>query len=63
MLGVAESGEEEWDKMWDLYLAENDPQEKGKLRYALCAARDPWIISRYKSTLLCNSVARAKLFK
>ncbi|XP_046672950.1 glutamyl aminopeptidase-like isoform X2 [Homalodisca vitripennis] len=44
--GIAESGEDEWDKVWTLYLAESDPQEKVRLRTALCAVKEPWILAR-----------------
>jgi len=44
--GIAETGEEEWDKVWDLYLAEHDPQEKSRLRVSLTQGREPWILAR-----------------
>lgn len=36
-----------WDKVWQLYLAEADAQEKLKLMNALAAIRVPWILQRY----------------
>jgi len=44
--GMTESGEHQWDMMWDKYLAETDPQEKGRLRRALCMIKEPWILAR-----------------
>ncbi|XP_054269208.1 aminopeptidase A-like isoform X1 [Macrosteles quadrilineatus] len=44
--GMAESGEQQWDRMWDKYLAETDPQEKGRLRRSLATIKEPWILAR-----------------
>lgn len=44
------SGDKEkakWDKMWQLYLDETNPQELSKLRTALGYAKDPQLLKRF----------------
>jgi len=36
----------EWNKLWDLFLNEQEPQEKLKLMLALTASKESWILSR-----------------
>nr|CAD7458792.1 unnamed protein product [Timema tahoe] len=36
-----------WDKMWNLFLKEEDAQEKRKLMIGLASAPQPWLINRY----------------
>ncbi|XP_059219771.1 glutamyl aminopeptidase [Stomoxys calcitrans] len=46
--GMFDSGDEEkWNKMWDLFVNEEDASEKAKLMYGLSAVQVPWILSRY----------------
>lgn len=45
--GMLNSGNEEnWNKMWELFVAEEDASEKAKLMYGLAAVQEPWILSR-----------------
>lgn len=39
--------EETWNQVWDLFVAEQDAQEKVKLMEALAAINEPWILQRY----------------
>lgn len=45
--GMSQGGEAEWDKLWQAYVSEQEPQEKSKLRSALAAVREPWILNRF----------------
>nr|CAD7604667.1 unnamed protein product [Timema genevievae] len=36
-----------WDKMWNLFLKEEDAQEKRKLMIGLASTSQPWLINRY----------------
>lgn len=36
----------EWNKLWDLFLNEHEPQEKYKLMLALTASKESWILTR-----------------
>lgn len=38
--------EESWNKVWDLFVAEQDAQEKVKLMQALAAINEPWMLQR-----------------
>lgn len=44
---VVNGNEENWDKVWNLYLNEADAQEKIKLMDSLSAIQVPWILKRY----------------
>jgi aminopeptidase N len=43
---ISNSGENEWDFIWEKLQTELDPDEISKLLYALSCTREPWIISR-----------------
>ncbi|XP_041988215.1 glutamyl aminopeptidase isoform X2 [Aricia agestis] len=45
--GMSNASQEEWDKLWNIYLTENDVQELSKLRAALAAPRNIDILKRY----------------
>lgn len=46
--GMRSKGTEaEWDKMFTLFTAESDPNEKVKLQSALAAINQPWILRKY----------------
>ncbi|CAG4971610.1 unnamed protein product [Parnassius apollo] len=45
--GMKSATQSEWDKLWQIYLKEEDVQEQAKLRYALAAPRDTEILRRY----------------
>lgn len=37
---------EKWNKVWEIYVAEQDAQEKAKLLSCLTAIQVPWILKR-----------------
>nr|CAD7266750.1 unnamed protein product [Timema shepardi] len=41
------SGEDIWDKMWQMYVNETDAQERTKLLYGLASVPEPWLLHRY----------------
>lgn len=45
-IGMKQATVEEWDKLWSIYLKEEDAQEQSKLRSALAAPRDTKILER-----------------
>ncbi|XP_032514950.2 aminopeptidase A-like isoform X2 [Danaus plexippus] len=45
--GMKSATQEEWDKLWQIYVNEEDVQELSKLRSALSAPRDGNILQRY----------------
>ncbi|XP_023935402.2 glutamyl aminopeptidase isoform X2 [Bicyclus anynana] len=45
--GMKSATQEEWDKLWQIYLKEEDVQEQAKLRSALAAPRDANILKRF----------------
>lgn len=45
-LGIQQTGTQEWDGLWELYLKEQNPQDKVKMMKALCASRDADVIKR-----------------
>ncbi|XP_047530608.1 glutamyl aminopeptidase isoform X1 [Vanessa atalanta] len=45
--GMKAASQKEWDKLWEIYLNEEDVQEQAKLRNALSAPRDINILKRY----------------
>uniref|UniRef100_A0A7G3AQF7 Putative secreted protein n=1 Tax=Lutzomyia longipalpis TaxID=7200 RepID=A0A7G3AQF7_LUTLO len=47
LLGVAVGNREKWDKVWEMYLAETDAQEKNKLMASLCAIKDHAVLNRF----------------
>ncbi|XP_025417554.1 glutamyl aminopeptidase-like isoform X2 [Sipha flava] len=44
--GILNSNVSEWEKVWNLYLNEQEPQEKVLLIKALTASKDPQILTR-----------------
>ncbi|XP_045768463.1 glutamyl aminopeptidase isoform X2 [Maniola jurtina] len=45
--GMKSATQDEWDKLWQIYLKEEDVQEQSKLRSALSAPRDANVLRRY----------------
>ncbi|XP_028172981.1 glutamyl aminopeptidase-like isoform X2 [Ostrinia furnacalis] len=45
--GMKSSSQAEWDKLWQIYLKEEDAQEQTKLRNALAGPRDPELLKKY----------------
>ncbi|XP_072938562.1 aminopeptidase A-like isoform X2 [Epargyreus clarus] len=45
--GMKEATEADWEKLWKIYLAEEDVQEQSKIRNALSAPRNADILKRY----------------
>ncbi|CAG9785493.1 unnamed protein product [Diatraea saccharalis] len=45
--GMKSATHQEWDKLWNIYLKEEDAQEQTKLRHALAAPRDTSILRKY----------------
>ncbi|XP_052756052.1 glutamyl aminopeptidase-like isoform X2 [Galleria mellonella] len=45
--GMKSASQSEWDKLWEIYLKEEDVQEQAKLRNALSAPRDTSILRKY----------------
>lgn len=46
--GMQTVGDEKiWDQVWDIFIREQDAQEKVKLMNALSAIQVPWILNRY----------------
>lgn len=45
MSGVG--NEQKWEVMWNLFINENDAQEKVKLMNGLAGIREPWILQKY----------------
>lgn len=46
--GMVHSGSEEvWDDMWDIFVKEQDANEKAKLMDGLSAIQVPWILKRF----------------
>ncbi|CAH0407055.1 unnamed protein product [Chilo suppressalis] len=45
--GMQSATQQEWEKLWNIYLEEEDAQEQTKLRHALAAPRDTTILRKY----------------
>ncbi|KAM3964208.1 glutamyl aminopeptidase [Aphomia sociella] len=45
--GMKSASPSEWEKLWEIYLKEEDVQEQAKLRHALSAPRDTSILKKY----------------
>lgn len=43
---MSQGTESEWNQLWDLFLNEQEPQEKLKLMVALTASNDVSILTR-----------------
>jgi aminopeptidase N len=59
-VGIAYGGEEEWDFVWEQYLASSDPYEKRLFLSALAQSRTPWILSRYLEYSVNSSKVRTQ---
>lgn len=46
-VGVEQTGEIEWERLWQLYLNEENPQDKHNMMIALCNTKEPSLIQRY----------------
>lgn len=47
--GMRVGGDEKtWNQVFDLFVAEQDAQEKLKLMESLAAVKEPWILQRYR---------------
>jgi len=44
---MSKGNESEWNRLWDLFLNEQEPQEKIKLMVALTASKETSILTRY----------------
>lgn len=45
--GMAAVGNENrWNQVWEIFLSEQDAQEKSKLMYGLAGIQVPWILKR-----------------
>lgn len=45
-IGMSLGNVSEWNQLWDLFLNENEPQEKHKFMVALTASKESWILTR-----------------
>lgn len=63
--GIAETEEDQWNKLWVRFLAETDPQEKVRLRSALCATKSESIVNRYEHypPLQTNKIIKLIMYK
>jgi len=43
---MSQGNASEWDKLWELFLSEQEPQEKVKLMVALTAIKETEILTR-----------------
>lgn len=46
LIGMSNGNINDWNKLWDLFLNEHEPQEKLKLMIALTASKEPQILTR-----------------
>lgn len=44
--GIANTGLEEWNWLFNKYLNTTEASEKIKLMYALAGSREPWILNK-----------------
>ena len=44
--GIASTSSQEWDKLFEKYLASTAASEKNKLLYGLSGSREPWVLRR-----------------
>ncbi|XP_028894176.1 glutamyl aminopeptidase isoform X3 [Zeugodacus cucurbitae] len=52
--------EESWNQVWELFINEQDAQEKVKLMEALAAVNSPWILQRYINLAWNESYVRGQ---
>jgi len=43
---MSQGNNSEWNRLWDLFLNEQEPQEKDKLMVALTASKETSILNR-----------------
>lgn len=43
--GISNTGEEEWNWLYEKFLNTTEASEKSKLMYALAASRETWILN------------------
>lgn len=43
--GIANTGLEEWQWLFNKFLNTTDASEKSKMMYALAGSREPWILN------------------
>ena len=43
--GISNTGEEEWNWLYEKFLNTSEASEKSKLMYALAASRETWILN------------------
>ncbi|KAL7633447.1 UNVERIFIED_CONTAM: hypothetical protein RMT77_016318 [Armadillidium vulgare] len=60
--GLKESGEEEWDILYDRFTKSLNAQEKSKMLKALTSSKDLWICSRFLDLGKNSSVVRRQDF-
>ncbi|XP_017484575.1 PREDICTED: glutamyl aminopeptidase-like [Rhagoletis zephyria] len=59
--GMQSVGDEKsWDQIWELFINEQDAQEKVKLMEALSAVNSPWILQRYINLAWNESYVRSQ---
>ena len=44
--GIANTGYEQWDKLFEIYRTATAASEKSKLLYGLAGSKEPWILRR-----------------
>ncbi|XP_013142752.1 PREDICTED: glutamyl aminopeptidase-like isoform X2 [Papilio polytes] len=58
--GMRSATQSDWDKLWQIYLKEDDVQELAKLRHALAAPRDATLLQRYLTLAWDESNVRSQ---
>lgn len=58
--GISNTGEEEWNWLYEKFLNTTEASEKSKLMYALAASRETWILNKYLGYSLDSSKIRSQ---
>merc|ERR1711990_715191 len=58
--GILRGGEEEWNFLFDIYKKNQIASEKTKLLYGLSAIQEPWMIDRYLSYGLNETIVKSQ---
>ncbi|KAL4150039.1 hypothetical protein QTP88_003885 [Uroleucon formosanum] len=58
--GMSKGNESEWNRLWDLFLNEQEPQEKIKLMVALTASKETSILTRLLQNAKNESYVRSQ---
>lgn len=58
--GISNTGEEEWNWLYEKFLNTTEASEKSKLMYALAASRETWILNTYLGYSLDSSKIRSQ---